>query len=596
MDIVNKCFRNFNHPVLIFIILMTIKFRNMFKYFLLLATLTIFTYCSSGPENNKSDLVEGQGIKVKNGMVVSAHPESSRIGVQILKKGGNAIDAAVATGFALAVCYPEAGNIGGGGFMVIRTGEGIIDAIDYREKAPLGASRDMYLDPAGNVINGISTDTHLASGVPGSVDGLLSAHAKYGKLPFKDVIQPAIDLAENGFSIPENQARSLNSNRKAFMDRNLHRPVFVKDSLWKGGDILRQPELAATLRLIRDKGREGFYSGTVAGLIAEEMLKGNGIVSLQDLKEYKSEWRIPLTGYYRGYKIITIAPPSSGGISLLQLMGMCETYNLKDYGFHSQEAVHLMVEAERRSFADRAEFLGDPDFVKIPVEVLLDSGYLAERMRSFNPEKASLSSEIGHGVPEGYVSEETTHYSVVDSKGNAVSTTTTLNGGFGNSIVVDGAGFLLNNEMDDFSSKPGFPNMYGLVGGEANSIMPKKRMLSSMTPTIIEKDGKLFMVVGSPGGSTIATSVFQVVVNAIDFGMNMQDAVDAGRFHHQWLPDYIAYEKNSVDSILVKKLEKMGHQVRSRSAIGRVNAIMIMTDGTIEAGADPRGLNVATGF
>jgi len=567
----------------------------MKKCIFFFATLLLIAGCDNGV-NKKSDIIEGEGINVKNGMVVSAHPESSRIGVQILKKGGNAVDAAVATGFALAVCYPEAGNIGGGGFMVIRKSDGSIDAIDYREKAPLNGSRDMYLDESGNVIKDASTDTHLASGVPGSVDGLLTAHAKYGKLPLKEVIQPAIDLAENGYPLPRNQARSFNSNRKAFISRNLQKPAFVKDSLWKEGEIIKQPDLAATLRLVRDNGREGFYSGKVAEMIVAEMKRGNGLISFKDLEEYKSVWRTPITGTYRGYKIITVAPPSSGGVTLLQLLGMCESYQLKESGYNKAETVHLIIEAERRSFADRAEFLGDPDYVKIPVKELIDNKYLVDRMKSFNPEKASLSSEIGHGNPEGYISEETTHYSVVDSEGNAVSTTTTLNGGFGNSIIVDGAGFILNNEMDDFSVKPGFPNMYGLVGGEANSIKPGKRMLSSMTPTIVEKEGKLFMVVGSPGGSTIATSVFQVIINAIDFGMNMQEAVNAGRFHHQWMPDNVAFEKNSIDSAVLIKLNQMGHKMLSRSAIGRVNAIMMLPDGSISAGADPRGNNVATGF
>jgi gamma-glutamyltranspeptidase / glutathione hydrolase len=583
--------------IMIFIFLRMInKTCEMKKYVFILATLAVLAGCGNNGSNKKSDLIEGPGISVKNGMVVSAHPESSRIGVYILEKGGNAIDAAVATGFALAVCYPEAGNIGGGGFMVIRTSDGTIDAIDYREKAPLNGSRDMYLDESGNVIKNSSTDTHLASGVPGSVDGLLAAHAKYGKLPLKEVIQPAIDLAENGYPIPKNQVRSFNGNRKTFLARNLHKPAFVNDSLWKEGDIIKQPELAATLRLVRDKGRKGFYSGKVAEMIVAEMKRGNGLISLQDLEEYKSVWRPPLTGIYRGYKIITVAPPSSGGVTLLQLLGMCENYPLKEIGYSKMETVHLIIEAERRSFADRAEFLGDPDFVTIPLKQLLDHNYLVDRMKSFNPDKASLSSEIGHGTPDGYISEETTHYSVVDGQGNAVSTTTTLNGGFGNSIVVDGAGFLLNNEMDDFSVKPGFPNMYGLVGGEANSIKPGKRMLSSMTPTIVEKDGKLFMVVGSPGGSTIATAVFQVIINAIDFGMTMQDAVNAGRFHHQWMPDNVTFERNSIDSTALVKLKQMGHKMLRTSAIGRVNAIMILPDGTISAGADPRGNNVASGF
>lgn len=567
----------------------------MSKYFLFPFCLVLII-CSCTKSKNTGAKTEGLSITSKNGMVVSAHPESSRIGVEILQKGGNAVDAAVATELALAVCYPEAGNIGGGGFMVIRTADGKVDAIDFREKAPLKASRDMYLDSKGDVIKGLSLDTHLASGVPGTIDGIIEAHAKYGKLPFRDLIQPSIDLAEKGFPIPENQANSLNWARKEFINRNLNRPAFVKDSLWKKGDILKQSELAATLKLIRDNGRDGFYSGKTAQLIVKEMERGNGIISEQDLKEYKAAWRAPLIADYRGFKIISISPPSSGGVILLQLLGISENYPLKEWGFHSVRSIHLMIEAERRAFADRAEFLGDPDFVPIPVEKLLSKNYLVERMKSFSIEKASLSSEIGHGSPEGYESEETTHFSVVDGEGNAVSVTTTLNGGFGSMIVVDGAGFLLNNEMDDFSSKPGFPNMYGLVGGEANSIKPSKRILSSMTPAIVEKEGKLFMVLGSPGGSTIPTAVYQVIVNAIDFEMNIIDAVKAGRFHQQWLPEETAIERNFSDSLTIDKLGRMGHIFKERSAIGRVNAIMILPDGTISAGADPRGLNVAAGF
>jgi gamma-glutamyltranspeptidase/glutathione hydrolase len=568
----------------------------MYKYLLLLTTAAILSGCSANSKIKKSDIIEGQGITVKNGMVVSDHPQSSRIGVEILKKGGNAIDAAVATELALAVCYPEAGNIGGGGFMVIRTSDGKVDAIDFREKAPADAYRDMYIDKSGKVTNGLSTDTRLACGVPGTIDGLITAHKKYGKLPFKEIIQPAIDLAANGFPVTTKQARSFNNNRKIFIDRNAGKTSFVKDSLWKEGDILMQPELAETLGRIRDFGRDGFYSGLTAELIVKEMERGNGIITGKDLNAYKSVWREPLIGNYRGYRIITICPPSSGGVILLQLLKMTENYSLKEMGFHTPESIHLMTEAERRAFADRAEFLGDPDFVQIPVGKLLAAKYLTDRMKSFNSKKASASSEIGHGSPEPYQTEQTTHFSVVDSMGNAVSTTTTLNNTFGNSIVVTGAGFLLNNQMDDFSSKPGFPNMYGLVGGEANSIQPGKRMLSSMTPTIIEKDGKLFLVVGSPGGSTIPTSVFQVIVNILDFGMNVQDAVDAGRFHHQWLPDYISYEKKSISSASVKKLELIGHTLKVRNSIGLVNAIQILADGKKVGGADPRGYNVASGF
>jgi gamma-glutamyltranspeptidase/glutathione hydrolase len=359
---------------------------------------------------------------------------------------------------------------------------------------------------------------------------------------------------------------------------------------------LKQPELAVTLTLIRDSGRDGFYSGKTAELIVKEMKRGNGIITEQDLKDYKSVWREPLTGEYRNFRIITICPPSSGGITLLQLLSMCENYPLKVWGFHSPEAIHLIVEAERRAFADRAEFLGDPDFVNIPVKKLLDRKYLLSRMMTFNPVKASLSADIGHGQPEGYTSGQTTHYSVVDPMGNAVAVTTTLNNTYGNSVVVEGAGFLLNNQMDDFSVKPGFPNMYGLVGGKANSIVPGKRMLSSMTPTIVAKDGKLFLVVGSPGGSTIATTVFQVIINTIDYDMNIQDAVDALRFHHQWLPDNVFYEKNSLDSTIIKKLELMGHNLKIRNSIGLVNAVKILPDGTRAGGADRRGDNVASGF
>jgi len=562
--------------------------------FSLLLTMVLVSCNQSG--NLKYATVEGPGVIARNGMVVSASSEASGIGVEIMKAGGNAFDAAVATGFALAVSYPGAGNIGGGGFMVMRTADGKTDAIDYREKAPLKASRDMYLDSAGQVMTGVSTTTHLASGVPGSVDGMIEVHRKYGSLPFKKVIQPAIDLAENGFYISSDMAESLNECRKIFLESNRKPTAFVKDSAWKEGDILKQPELAATLRLIRDKGRDGFYSGRTAELISDEMSRGSGLIGKKDLEEYRSVWRSPLAGTYRGYRLITMSPPSSGGTTLMQLLWMIESHDIGKLGFLSPESVHLMAEAERRAFADRAYFMGDPDFVKIPLEKLLDKQYIKERMSSFRPDRATLSSEIGHGIIEGYSSEETTHYSVVDRFGNAVSATTTLNGGYGNFVVVEGAGFLLNNEMDDFSIKPGFPNMFGLVGGEANSIKPGKRMLSSMTPTIIEKEGQLYMVVGSPGGSTIPTSVFQVIVNTIDFGMTIQQAVDSGRFHHQWLPDYISIEGSAFDSISVMKLEKLGHKLRKRGAIGRVNAIMKLPDGSLQGGADKRGNNSAAGY
>ena len=564
--------------------------------FLLLLSASIISGCRSASPDKNTGILEGPGIHCHNGMVVSDHPEASRIGLSILKKGGNAVDAAVATGLALAVCYPEAGNIGGGGFMLIRTSDGETDVIDYREKAPLKASRDMYLNKKGEVIGGLNTDTHLSSGVPGSIDGLITAHQKYGKLPFRDVIQPAIDLALKGFPLPEKQAASLNNNRKIFLERNHSKTAFVKDSLWKQGDFLIQPDLAQTLIRVRDLGRNGFYSGETAGLILNEMKRDNGILSGEDLTSYKALIRKPLNTNYHGYNIISPGPPSGGGVTLMQLFMMTEGHDLKGSGFHTPKSVHLITESERRAFADRAEFLGDPDFIKIPVLQLVSEKYISERMKSFNAEKATPSAEVSHGEPLKYESEQTTHYSVVDSLGNAVSTTTTLNNTFGNSIVVEGAGFLLNDEMDDFSSKPGTPNMFGLVGGEANSIQPGKRMLSSMSPTIIEKDQKLFLVVGSPGGSTIPTTVYQVIVNVIDYGMNIQEAVNAGRFHHQWLPDYIQYERSSLDSANIRTLESMGHKLRVRGSIGLVNAIHVFPDGSKEGGADPRGYNSACGY
>jgi gamma-glutamyltranspeptidase / glutathione hydrolase len=558
--------------------------------------LLICICCTSQPGNVKQRFIEGRNIVADSAMVVSAHPQASEAGVKVLQMGGNAIDAAVATEFALAVCFPEAGNIGGGGFMLIRTADGRTEIIDYREKAPSGASRDMYLNNSGDVMTGASTDTHLSSGIPGTVDGMIKAHTKYGRLPFRLVIQPAIDLAEKGFMLTEREAVELNSNRKTFIDRNKFRTAFVKDSLWKPGDILVQNDLAETLKRVRDYGREGFYSGKTARLLVREMRSGNGIISANDLKEYSSETRIPLTADYNGYKIITVPPPSSGGIILIQLLRMIDPYPFREWGFNSIRTIHLIVEAERRAFADRSEFSGDPGFVKVPVNKLVSKQYLNDRMNTFIESKASVSEKIKPGAPEGYISEQTTHYSVVDSKGNAVSVTTTLNNTFGNSIVVDSAGFLLNNEMDDFSVKPGVPNMYGLIGGEANSIQPGKRMLSSMTPTIVEKDGKLLLVLGSPGGSTIPTTVFQVVANVLDFRMNLAAAVDAPRFHHQWMPDIVNYEKSAIDSLSIQRLTGMGHQFKERQALGSINAIMVLPDGKKEGAADKRGNNSSCGY
>lgn len=542
---------------------------------------------------------ENRGLITEKAMVVSAHPLASKVGKEIMEKGGNAVDAAIATQFALAVVYPSAGNIGGGGFMVSRMADGEVAALDYREKAPLAGGRDMYLDDEGNVIPRASTRGHLAAGVPGTVAGLEAAHKRYGKLSWSELVQPAIDLAANGWELTSREARGLNGSRKVFIDYNTVRPDFFlaeEGTEWKEGDVVSIPDLAKTLERIRDKGRDGFYEGETAQLIVAEMQRGDGLISLEDLEQYEAKWREPIRGTYRDYEFVSMPPPSSGGIILAQLFHAVEAHNLNKLDFHSPEAIHLMVEAERRAYADRAEHMGDPDFYPVPREGLLMETYALERMKSFDKDKATKSSDISAGTPAPAESEETTHLSVVDQWGNAVSVTTTLNGGMGSKVFVGGAGFLLNNEMDDFSTKPGTPNMYGLVGGEANAILPGKRMLSSMTPTIVSKDGKLYMVVGTPGGSTIITSVFQAIVNVVDFGMTMQEAVAAPRFHHQWLPDVLQLERNALDSATLDALSALGHELRARGSYGKVDAILILPDGRLEGGADPRGDDTAAGF
>lgn len=531
-----------------------------------------------------------------SGMVVSAHPIASKIGLEILKNGGNAVDAAAAVHFALAVCYPAAGNLGGGGFMLIRMDNGDKQAIDYREAAPDKASRDMFLDKKGQAIAKMSLSTHLASGVPGSVDGVLKAHAQYGKLSLKRVIQPAIDIARFGFKITKRQANDFNGIQQELSRLNSKPTAFQKSTPWKSGDLLVQSELARTLELIRDYGRSGFYEGETALKIQNEMQRGKGLIDLEDLKAYTSVWHQPIEGNYKGYHLLSMPPSSSGGIALLQILKMIEPYDLSKMGFHSADAVHLIVEAERRVYADRAEFLGDPAFFKVPVAGLIDTIYLQARMKDFDPSKASPSSTISHGQPPIKESEETTHFSIVDRWHNAVSSTTTLNMSYGSKIVVAGAGFFLNNEMDDFAVKPGVPNYYGLTGNEANAIAPGKRMLSCMTPTILEKDGSLFMVVGTPGGSTIITSVLQTIINVVDFQMDMQDAVSAKRFHHQWLPDQIDMEYGGLPSATVSRLSAWGHRFHTRKAIGRVDAILLTKKGKLRGGADPRGDDKAEAY
>ncbi|MFZ9981110.1 MAG: gamma-glutamyltransferase [Cyclobacteriaceae bacterium] len=527
-------------------------------------------------------------------MVVSAHPLASEVGSNILKKGGNAVDAAIATQFALAVVYPGAGNLGGGGFMLARFSDGFTDALDYREKAPVAAYSEMYLGETGEPIANKSLKGHLASGVPGTVAGLAEAHHKYGKLPWHELVQPAIELAANGFALTEREAYGLNSIQEDLRTYNTILPEHLMGN-WKAGDTIIHRDLSYTLERIRDTGRDGFYSGKIASLLIEEMKRGGGIISIEDLSNYTAVWRKPVETNYREFKVISMPPPSSGGILLFQMLHAVEPYPLSRWGFNDAKTVHLMVEAQRRAYADRAYWLGDPDFREIPVKQLISKNYVKARMSDFDENKSTPSEHIKEGKLNSEP-EETTHLSVVDAQGNAVAVTTTLNGGYGSRVVVSGAGYLLNNEMDDFSVKPGAPNLYGAIGGEANKIEPGKRMLSSMTPTILEKDGKLSMVVGTPGGTTIITSVFQTILNVVDHGMTMQEAVSAPRFHSQWVPDIVFHELGAFKSTDSLKILKIGHILKSRGRYGAVDAIRILKDGKLEGGADPRGDDKASGY
>jgi len=533
-----------------------------------------------------------KNLTVKHSCVVSAHPLASEVGLAILKRGGNAFDAMIATQLALAVVYPNAGNLGGGGFTVARTKNDSLVALDYRETAPSKGGRDMYIDSAGNARTDWSQNGHLSAGVPGTVAGLFAEY-KYAKLPFKELIQPAIDLAEKGFTLTEREASSFNSNKKDFIQYNTKPTALVKNTEWKAGDTLLQPELAKTLKLIRDNGAKGFYEGETAKLVVEEMQRGKGLISYEDLKNYVCKPRKPVEFDYRGYHVVSMPPSSSGGIILGEMLKMIEPYPMHDYGFQTKQSVQLMIEAERRAYADRAEHLGDPDFWKVPQNILLSDAYLKKRMADYDATKAGESKNTKAG--NVHESNETTHISVMDEEGNMVAVTTTLNNSYGSKTFVGGAGFLLNDEMDDFSIKPGVPNMYGAIGGDANAIEPGKRMLSSMTPTLVLKDHKPFIVVGTPGGTTITTSVFQSIVNIVDFDMSAKDAVDKPKFHHQWLPDIVTIEKGFTEST-AKQLEAMGYKLQETGGIGRTELIKILPDGTREAAADIRGDDSASGY
>jgi gamma-glutamyltranspeptidase/glutathione hydrolase len=568
----------------------------MYKKLPYLFILLLFLTACKNTAKSTQLKTKARGVIGTHAMVVSARPEASKIGIEILKKGGNAFDAMVATELALAVAYPYAGNLGGGGFTVYRKANGEIGAIDYREKAPLASTKNMYLDKSGNIIQEKSTLGAMAVGVPGTIAGVFSIHEKFGILPIETILKPVIALANNGVIVTEKQEQRIKKYQPLFLKANKD-SIFL-DKPWKVNDTIKYPVLAKTLERILKHGRHEFYKGETAKILAKFIQDNGGIITEEDLAKYKAKWRTPVIFNYDDLKIISMSPPSSGGVCLAQIMKMIEPFPLDKYGHNSLKAIQVITEAERRAYADRSYYLGDPDFVDIPIDELISENYTKNRMTDFSFNKATLSTDVSYGNVKIVESDETTHYSIIDQFGNAIATTTTLNGAYGSKLYCSELGFFLNNEMDDFSSKPGTPNMFGLVGAEANSILPEKRMLSSMTPTIVEKNGKLFMSVGTPGGSTIITSVLQTILNVHEFDMTMQEAVNAPRFHHQWLPDDIKMEPNSFDKKLIQQLENKGYSVNEKDSpiIGKVDGILVLEDNTYEGGADRRGDDAAIGF